>query len=224
MPCTIEERRLVVGGQERERCSPTSRFLSSAKSFATIAPFRAERREHGVGAVLPVEVVRLAIVAGSMPVTYCAEPTTLPRSERTAETSRAASGESASASPAPGDERREAVLRGDDEVGARPGRSIASRFEALIPFASTATNVTSATPIMSAAAVEAVRRGFRVELPRGELAGGAADPRRRPADDRRERLDRSDGESIATPMKRRARRRRSRAAAARSPRSSLKSA
>jgi hypothetical protein len=41
---------------------------------------------------------------------------------------------------------------------------MAPRFDCFIPFASTATKVTSAMPIMRAAAVEAVRPGFRREF------------------------------------------------------------
>ncbi len=44
--------------------------------------------------------------------------------------------------------------------------SIALRFEAFIPFASVATKATRATPIISAAAVAAVRPGLRIELRR----------------------------------------------------------
>ncbi len=51
--------------------------------------------------------------------------------------------------------------------------SIASRFDAFIPFASVATKATSATPIISAAAVAAVRPGLRIELRR---ASAPADP------------------------------------------------
>ena len=43
--------------------------------------------------------------------------------------------------------------------------SIASRFEAFIPFVSVAMKATSAIPIISAAAVAAVRPGLRTELP-----------------------------------------------------------
>ena len=54
--------------------------------------------------------------------------------------------------------------------------SIASRFELFIPAESTAMKVTSARPIISAAAVDAVRPGLRSELPRASEP--AAPPRR----------------------------------------------
>ena len=67
--------------------------------------------------------------------------------------------------------------------------SIASRFDAFIPFTNVATNATSATPIISAAAVAAVRPGLRTELRRASAPGGAADPPRRQPDDGGERPD-----------------------------------
>ena len=67
--------------------------------------------------------------------------------------------------------------------------SIASRFDAFIPFTNVATNATRATPIISAAAVAAVRPGLRTELRRASAPGGAADPPRRQPDDGRERPD-----------------------------------
>src|SRR3954469_13176830 len=79
------------------------------------------------------------------------------------------------------------------------------------PEPSTATTVTSVSPIMSAAAVAAVRPGLRTALGlaispgtpaagfadrvgAGELAGGAAGGGRREADDAGERLDQPRGE------------------------------
>ena len=71
-----------------------------------------------------------------------------------------------------------------------------------MPLASTATKVTSAMPIISAAAVEAVRPGFRTEFPRASLP--AAPPiaragRPTTAASGRTRCD----EIMATPTKRR---------------------
>ena len=60
--------------------------------------------------------------------------------------------------------------------------SIASAIEALIPAAKTVTNTTSASPIISAAAVAAVRAGLRCEFSRASrpvsprsLSSGAPD-------------------------------------------------
>ena len=63
-------------------------------------------------------------------------------------------------------DRREVVLRGDREVGSDDfQRSLtAPRNDATIPAASVATSVTSASPIISAAAVDAVRCGLRREF------------------------------------------------------------
>ena len=52
------------------------------------------------------------------------------------------------------------------------------------PAPSTATTVTSVSPIISAAAVEAVRDGLRDGVRAGQLAGDAAGTARRPADER----------------------------------------
>ena len=65
--------------------------------------------------------------------------------------------------------------------------SIASRFDAFIPFASVATKATSATPIINAAAVAAVRPGLRIELRRASAPGSAADPAGGEPDDGGER-------------------------------------
>ena len=52
----------------------------------------------------------------------------------------------------------------------------------LSPAASTETSVTSVSPIISADAVDAVRDGFRIELPRASMPGCAAEPRGRAAE------------------------------------------
>ena len=76
--------------------------------------------------------------------------------------------------------------------------SIASRFEAFIPFASVATKATSAIPIISAAAVAAVRPGLRTEFPRASVP--AAPPiRARAARRPRRAAARARDEIIATP-------------------------
>ena len=59
--------------------------------------------------------------------------------------------------------------------------------EARSPWASTATVVTSASPIISAAAVDAVRPGLRIAFEPRKRARDAADARRRPAEHRGER-------------------------------------
>ena len=62
--------------------------------------------------------------------------------------------------------------------------SIASSIDPRIPAANTATNETSASPIISAAAVDAVRPGLRMAFSRASLPGTPADGlerrRRRP--------------------------------------------
>ena len=57
----------------------------------------------------------------------------------------------------------------------------------MIPAASTATSVTSASPIISAEAVEAVRCGFRRALSRASTPAAPPNLRRRPAEHLRER-------------------------------------
>ena len=76
--------------------------------------------------------------------------------------------------------------------------SIASRFEAFIPFASVATKATSATPIISAAAVAAVRPGLRTEFRRASAPG--APPIQRAGSPTTEAIGRTSlDEIIATP-------------------------
>ena len=68
----------------------------------------------------------------------------------------------------------------------------------MIPAASTETSVTSVTPIISADAVDAVRDGLRIELPRASRPG--APPQRAAGQPRTRAIGgTSVGASIATP-------------------------
>ena len=68
-------------------------------------------------------------------------------------------------------------------------RSSAPRNVSLNPLTNTATKTTSATPIISAAAVIAVRPGFRMAFSRASRPGPGASCCERPADDLGERAD-----------------------------------
>ncbi len=81
------------------------------------------------------------------------------------------------------------------------------------PAASTATSVTSARPIISADAVEAVRVGLRIAFAAREPAGGAADLRRGPAEHARRAAARASSRASPRPRTGPPRRGRSRAAA-----------
>src|SRR3954464_9802316 len=59
--------------------------------------------------------------------------------------------------------------------------------DALMPAANTVTNTTTASPIMSAPAVTAVRPGLRTAFSRGSRPGRAPRRPRRPADERGQR-------------------------------------
>ena len=88
--------------------------------------------------------------------------------------------------------------------------SIASSIEPAIPAANTATNETSASPIISAAAVDGGAAGVADRVLAREPAGHAAQPLERRADDRRERRDQPraeqrDAEEDARPRRRRPR-------------------
>ena len=79
-------------------------------------------------------------------------------------------------------ERVKPFGRGQRVVARRRARSTALSNEVGGPGARIATNVTSARPIISAAAVDAVRCGFRIALSRASLPGDAGDRRAGPAE------------------------------------------
>ena len=85
-----------------------------------------------------------------------------------------------------------------------------------MPWPRMATKVTSASPIISAAAVDAVRLGFRVALPLSQLARRAADLRARPAEHLREWPDQARGVERRAEEEQQDAEPRARAAAARS--------
>ena len=149
---------------------------------------RAERREDAVVAVLPVEDVRLGDRVGLDPADLGGVAVDLARVGADARHDlRARATPRARRRPL----RRTACSRRATSRRSRPTTcsSIASRFEAFIPFVSVAMNATSAMPIISAAAVAAVRLGLRTELPLASRP--AAPPARRAGvpDDRGDRLD-----------------------------------
>ncbi len=89
----------------------------------------------------------------------CTEPDALPTPERTFEAT-ATSGSFTIALPALGEIESNPLAETSMYVDFTC-RSIARRFDSFIPFASTAMKVTSARPIIRAAAVAAVRPGLR---------------------------------------------------------------
>ena len=142
-----------------------------------------------------------------MPVTATFDAPTLPVVKRTA-------GDRARR-PAPPGRRRAPRREGEKPVGvghderALEGRGRRSRSTPSTPAAKIDTNVTSATPIISAAAVDAVRRGLAHRVLARETAGDAAQPLERPPDRPTPAGARATGSAAPTrDERRRARRRR----------------
>ena len=126
------------------------------------------------------------MVFGSRPVICCTEPEAFPTPERTFEAT-ATAGALAIASPALG-EIESNPFADTSMYDDFTCRSIARRFDCFMPLASTAMKVTSASPIMSAAAVAAVRPGFlRVFSPDETIRG---------------RVEADSGRSLANPRPR----------------------
>ena len=155
---------------------PTRSACSFAKPSSTIAPSR-RRGSPAAGR----EVVRgrgRRCVAGSTPLTPSWWPKTSAPSWRTLLTVPTPA-TACSIFGSIGDQPSAAVTI----VDACTWRSSAPRLWSSSPWATTVTAVTSATPIISALAVTAVRPGLRIALRRARRAGGAADRGRRAADD-----------------------------------------
>ena len=169
--------------------SPTSSPCFSAYFSSITAPSSAEAGDRLVRALGPVELGDLPSVAGSIPVssTSSAPGSISVGSSAVGETTPTPSTAATSSAIRAGIGEKPSVLT----IATSPTnwRSSVRPSEARIEEAKTPTKVTSATPIISAAAVDAVRAGLALRVLARELAGDPAQALDRPAERARERGD-----------------------------------
>ena len=169
----------------RRKRSPTSRPCASANDWSTIAWSSREIAQRPVRACRPASRASAPSARRRVerrdPRLAAARRSTFAWRERIDDTV-CTPGTLRAAAAAAGGDRREAVGVLDHQLALEVS-STAAATELLIPAAKTVTKVTRARPIISAAAVTAVRAGVALRVLAREAAGQAPQPLQRPAGD-----------------------------------------